>query len=138
MAQSTIHIAAAMILDPNKKLLLVRKKGSTFYMLPGGKFEAGENVLQTLKRELREELNLQVQEANIEFLGTHETDAVNEPNTRVHGSLCRINLPHTQVFTPQAEIEEVVWVSRENYKNYKFAHLAEEFILPKWLQISAS
>jgi len=135
MRKSTIYIAAAMILDPALQLLLVRKKGSPYYMLPGGKFEAGEELKDTLRRELLEELDFEVQEADIVFLGSHETNAVHEKDTRVHGSICQINLLTDRDFKPHAEIEEVVWVHQGNYKNYKFAHLAEEFILPKWLSL---
>ena len=52
----TIRIAAAIILDSDGRVLLVRKRGSAFFMQPGGKHEPGESDLDALRRELREEL----------------------------------------------------------------------------------
>ena len=68
------------------------------------------------------------------FLGNHETIAVNEKNTRVCGNLFEVidtNIDNIQI---RNEIEEMAWISQSNYKDYKWAHLAEEFILPIWLK----
>lgn len=129
-----ITIASAMILNNNKEILLVRKEGSTFFQLPGGKVNNNETHFETLKRELFEEIHLEIEEPNCIFLGNHETDAVNEKNTRVCGNLFEVidtNIDNIQI---QNEIEEMAWISQSNYKDYKWAHLAEEFILPIWLK----
>lgn len=49
----TIHIAAAVLMDDNERLLLVRKRGTEYFMQPGGKIEPGEEALSALVRELR-------------------------------------------------------------------------------------
>jgi 8-oxo-dGTP diphosphatase len=130
-----IHIASSMILSPDKEMLMVRKKGSTFYQLAGGKIDYNETAEATVTREIKEELGLDISELNIEFLGTHQTQAVNEKSTVVHGTIFKIILSEKQYFKPNAELEEVVWIDYQNYKNFKFAHLAEEFVLPKWLAL---
>lgn len=129
-----ITIASAMILNNKNEILLVRKKGSTFFQLPGGKIKNGETYFQTLQREIFEEIRLEIEESNCIFLGDHETDAVNEENTRVCGNLFEVidtNIDRIQI---QNEIEEMAWINQTNYKDYKWAHLAEEFILPIWLK----
>lgn len=129
-----ITIASAMILNNKNEILLVRKKGSTFFQLPGGKIKNEETNFQTLQREIFEEIRLEIEESKCIFLGNHETDAVNEENTRVCGNLFEVidtNIDRIQI---QNEIEEMAWINQTNYKDYKWAHLAEEFILPIWLK----
>ena len=69
MPPRTLHIAAACLIDDDGRLLLVRKRGTRVFMLPGGKREALESPLQTLARELDEELNLQLPDAAFTPLG---------------------------------------------------------------------
>ena len=61
----TITIAAAVILDERNRMLLVRKRGSAFFMQPGGKIESGESALAALTRELREELGVEIGRAHV-------------------------------------------------------------------------
>ena len=58
------QIAAGIIIHNGKVLLAQRKKGKDLefkWELPGGKLEEGETLPQCLKRELIEELNLEVE-----------------------------------------------------------------------------
>ena len=130
-----IYIASAMILNAGNEILLVRKKGSTYFQLPGGKIHKNETLFETLKREIFEELNLVISETNCKFLGKHQTQAVNEKNTIVIGnvfSTSNFNLENIRI---KNEIEEMVWLNKNNYQDYQWAHLAKEFILPIWLNI---
>src|SRR5690606_39245387 len=78
-----VRTAAAVILDAQGRVLLVRKRGSTFFIQPGGKREPGETVLETLARELREELGVELRPGSAIALGEFEHVAVNEPGRRV-------------------------------------------------------
>jgi len=123
-----------MVLNFNGDLLVVRKKGSSYYMLPGGKIEAQETPAKALVRELQEELQFELPESAYHFLGTHRTAAANERGKSVCGYIFllkerRANTP----ITPCAELEEVVWLTKENYKTYTLAHLLTEFALQRWL-----
>lgn len=129
----TLYLASAMLVDEDNRLLTVRKKGSTFYMMPGGKIEAGETAIAALCRELQEELGLQLNLDEVEFLGIHETQAVNELSTMVQGNVFLVVIPSSAVIEAQAEIEEICWLSKENYQRYNLAHLLSEFTLPRWL-----
>ncbi len=68
-----IPIACGVIRDGNKFLILKRSSDSrmpTIWEFPGGKVELNENVVNCLKREVKEETNLDVN--NISFLGFHD------------------------------------------------------------------
>lgn len=128
-----IVICSAAILNPNGDLLMVRKKGSAFFQLPGGKATPGESQEETLIRELREELRFDVLEKDLEFLGSHTACAVNEVNTLVEGNIYVIKLMATQSFQAYEELVEVVWIEQDNWQSFKLAHLAAEFVVPRWL-----
>lgn len=122
-----IRVSAAIIRDVNGNFLLVRKKGTSAFMFPGGKPEPGETPDQTLIRELDEELKLRVAPDDLTFLGTFRATAANEANTDVLADVFIVDgMPlggtssdatkaardaHRIVVTPCAEIDDARWVS---------------------------
>ena len=128
-----IVICSAMMIGPDGDLLMVRKKGSKYFQLPGGKIAAGESDVEALIRELGEELQFDASGMVLQFMGLHSTKAVNEVDTLVEGHIYLIKLEAKFSFVPQAELEELQWIKKDNWQNYQLAHLAEEFVVPKWL-----
>ena len=55
-----ITVAAAAIVRPDDGLVLVAQRDDGSWEFPGGKQEAGERLEQTLARELREEIGIEV------------------------------------------------------------------------------
>ncbi|HAK28585.1 MULTISPECIES: NUDIX hydrolase [Sphingobacterium] len=128
-----IVICSGVMLAPEGDLLMVRKKGSSYFQLPGGKVAPEESREETLIRELKEELQYDVGGMEIRFIGSHSTQAVNELNTVVVGYIYLIKLAERHAFEAYEELDEVLWISKANWQNYRWAHLASEFVLPKWL-----
>ena len=125
---SVIRVAAALLIDPQQRTLLVRKRGTTAFMQPGGKIDAGETALQALARELFEELGLRIDPAQAVPLGRFSAPAANEPGHEVQAELFEV-LTAERV-TPAAEIEEIRWVSADDTPDLALAPLTGEQILP--------
>jgi 8-oxo-dGTP diphosphatase len=103
-----IRIAAALLVRPDGKTLLVRKRATTAFMQPGGKIEAHELPVHALARELEEELGLLIDPAQAEFLGQFSAPAANEPGYIVQADIFQLTIAGE--VAPAAEIEEVIWV----------------------------
>lgn len=124
-----IHVSAAVIVDRDGRALVVRKRGTTRFMQPGGKPEIGESPAQTLIRELAEELSLQVDETALRPLGTFVSAAANEPDHRVVADAFALRAePHEVVV--QAEIDELRWLSPGDWTSVPLAPLSTEHLLP--------
>ena len=66
-----IHYKCANLVHmKDGKLLLVKVRENEHYYLPGGKIETGEDDRTSLERELREELSLQLDKENMQYLYT--------------------------------------------------------------------
>lgn len=62
-----VHVAVGIIINADQQVMITRRADHLhqggLWEFPGGKLEPGESILDALKRELSEELNLQVVEA---------------------------------------------------------------------------
>lgn len=115
----------------DKKILVQRKKNNREEcMIPGGKREGNETDFETLKRELKEELDILLEES--EYLGTYYDVAVfsNKPIkvatylTKTSGKIkCR------------NEIKEAIWVDR-NYKEQgiKLGSILKKYVIPELIK----
>lgn len=119
---------SAVITDGRGHVLLVRKRGSTAFIQPGGKREAGESALQTLARELHEELGVRLCEGSAQRLGTFEDHAVNEPGRRVRAEVYRVQVMGEPL--PQGEIEALRWLDPAPPHPVPVAPLSAGHILP--------
>lgn len=125
---SQIHIAAAIILNSQHQMLLVRKKNTQHFMQAGGKIEVGETPLQALIRELYEELQIKPDPSGIKYHGQFQAVAANEPGYEVCAHVYQFTW-HNPIHIA-AEIEEARWESPTNAKQLLLAPLTEYFILP--------
>ena len=86
-------VSAAIIVENKKILCVQRNKGkydyiSYKYEFPGGKLEEGENEEDALKREISEELNLEIDVAENFLVVTHK---YLDFDLTMHCYLCKAN-----------------------------------------------
>lgn len=124
-----IHVSAAVIVDDEGRVLVVRKRGTSRFMQPGGKPEAGENPVQTLIRELEEELGVRLHEADLRPLGTFVSAAANEPGHRVVAEAFAVSIDPTAI-TVHAELAELRWITPADVGKLPLAPLSIEHLLP--------
>lgn len=127
-----VRTVAAVIRDRTGRVLLVRKRGSVFFIQPGGKREPGEDSLVTLARELVEELGVAIRPGSAIRLGEFEHRAVNEPGRRVQAEVFQVDIDGEP--QAQAEIEALAWVSLDGPHDVLVAPLSAECILPRLLE----
>ncbi|MDL5352731.1 NUDIX domain-containing protein [Microbacterium sp. zg-YB36] len=128
-AARSIHVSAAVIVDDDGRLLLVRKAGTTAFMQPGGKPEPGETPSETLSRELAEEIGIRIPADDLQPLGAFEAPAANEPGFVVIADVFAADIG-TQQPQVAAEIAELRWVTRADADQLEIAPLAREYFLP--------
>lgn len=124
-----LDIVTAVIRDERGRMLLVRKRGTTAFMKPGGKRDAGEDDLTTLARELDEELGCRLVQA--ELLGHFSAPAANEAGFTVQSATYLATVEGA--VAARAEIEELAWIDPAAPGDLRLAPLLTQAVLPALL-----
>ena len=125
MSNKVITIAAAIILNEQNQILLVRKKDTDFFMHVGGKLEPKELPEAALSREVLEETGCEIE--ILSYIGKYETVAANELNHSLVSYLYQVKLKsQPQV---QAELAEMQWVDL-NHPALPLAPLTRDISIP--------
>jgi len=93
----------------NGKILSTRTKGKDKYYIPGGKRENNETDVQTLAREIKEELTVEIIESSAKMYGVFEAQAHGKADGVIVKMTC-----YTADFLgdlrADSEIAEIVWL----------------------------
>ncbi|MFD9892624.1 NUDIX domain-containing protein [Amycolatopsis sp. NPDC059027] len=92
------------------KILSTRSRGKDVYYFPGGKRETGESDLDTLVREIDEELAVTIDRATARHVGTFEAQAHGH-DTGITVRMTCYTAEYDGVLVPSSEIEEIVWLT---------------------------
>nr|CEL21284.1 NTP pyrophosphohydrolases including oxidative damage repair enzymes [Kibdelosporangium sp. MJ126-NF4]CTQ96149.1 NTP pyrophosphohydrolases including oxidative damage repair enzymes [Kibdelosporangium sp. MJ126-NF4] len=106
---TTIIDKIAWIHLDNGRILGTRSRGKDVYYLPGGKREPGETDIDTLTREIDEELAVTIDRATAAHLGTFQAQA----HGKAEGVIVRMTCytaEHKGTPTASNEIAEVIWL----------------------------
>jgi 8-oxo-dGTP diphosphatase len=129
LAIKRVHVAVAVIVNSQQEILLAKRLDHLHqggkWEFPGGKVEQGETVSDALKRELKEEVNVDVISSSPFMQISHDY-----PDKQV---LLDIHL--VSDFNGQAqglEQQQICWVAKADLINYEFPE-ANKPILDKIL-----
>lgn len=129
----TIDKVGGIILR-EKKILVVKKKTKDHrqeYIIPGGKREDSETDFETLKRELKEEI--QVDLINIQPFGGFDDIAIFE-NTPIHIEVYFAKI----IGEPKcdSEIKELAWIDRYyDLADIKLGSVLAKHVIPKLIEM---
>jgi len=124
-------IGLLVLSDDETKFLVCEKypeDETALYLMPGGKIEKGENNIECLVREIKEELNCEVDIESLvylnEYIGPSATSAARDVSIKLYqGKL--IGHP-----VPSSEIEFIHWIGKENINNLKVSPIIRNKIIP--------
>lgn len=126
-----IYKAAGVIIW-DRKILVSRSRGKSYFIAPGGKLEAGETSKQALTRELEEEQGIIVQEQDLSFFGTfyaiahgHETEKL-----KIQMDVFLVD-SYRGDLKPQSEIEENKWINSQDLEKLELGSIFAHDIIPK-------
>ncbi|MGW4808782.1 NUDIX hydrolase [Kitasatospora sp. NPDC004272] len=92
------------------RILCARPRGKDVFYIPGGKREGAETDLQTLVREVAEELTVAIRPDTVTHVGTYHAEAhAQAPGTTVRMACYAAD--YTGTLAASSEIEEVDWFS---------------------------
>ena len=130
MSDQTIIYKTALAVFKDRKMIMVRttKNKHVFYTL-GGKIEKGEDGIDCLHREVKEEAGATIKEGSLKLLRQFEAPAYGRENTLVNIELYQGELEEEP--TPSSEVVEIRYF--DSTVNPK--HLTEiTFEMFKWLK----
>ena len=118
-----IRVLAAVIRDGDRYLVCLRpahKRHGGCWEFPGGKLEPGETLLEAARRELHEELG-------VEVISVGESSFSRQD----HGSAFLIEFVEVDISgTPRArEHDQIRWVTAQEMRNLRLAPTDEAFSL---------
>ena len=107
-------IKYGLVIVKNKKFLINRKKGTSLFLMPGGKPEKGESIEACLVREIKEEHSCELVKSSVKFFGDFEDMAANEPNTIIFMKVYLGKIVGEPKIS--SEIAEQRWFGKEDNK----------------------
>lgn len=99
----------ALIYLKDGKILSTLSKGKSTYYIPGGKREGNESDIETLVRECKEELTIDIMEDSVKYYGTFEAQADGKAEGILVKMTCYIAEFKGEI-KPSSEIQEIKWL----------------------------
>jgi 8-oxo-dGTP diphosphatase len=127
--RDTIYKASGIIII-DRKVLVGRSKGKEYFVHPGGKLEPGETAKQAAVRELKEEYQIDVEEADLVPFDTNTAPAANSPEVDVQMEVFLVKKWRGEI-TPDNEIEDIRWLTSVVPTDIKVGSIMEHETIPK-------
>lgn len=106
----TVIDKVALIDIKDKKMLVTRSHDNDTWYLPGGKRHAGETDVETLQREIKEELGVTIQPESVRYFDTFEASAHGKPAGTIVRAIC-YTATYEGPLQPSHEVAEAAYFS---------------------------
>lgn len=130
--EPTLHVSGVIVRVGDEVLLLKRapykKYGANQWAVVAGKIEEGENPMNAAKRELFEELGLQVSESDLNEVATYYHSPQHDPSHKIVWNTFYYCLKEKPTLILNKEHTEYAWAHKSDYKNFDLID-GEEFCL---------
>lgn len=113
MSEAEIITVNGIIIQ-DRKLLVVKDDGR--FVLPGGRMESGESDIETLNREMAEELGIDVSFGKVELVGYFDFEKAYKSDLRLQMRVYHIQT--SQIPQMLDDITELLWLDKGIYKNH--------------------
>lgn len=114
----------ALISIKDKKILSSRTKGRSVWYIPGGKRENGENDIEALEREIKEELSIDILLPTLRYVGVFRAQADSHRPGIIVKMTC-YSAEFEGQLEPANEIEEIRYLS---YSDKEKCSLVDQLI----------
>ena len=103
----------AWLLIKDNKILSTRSKGKDTFYIPGGKRELDETDIETLVREIKEELDVDIIQDSVNYYGTFIAQSHGDIKGLMVKMTCYV-ASYKGLLTASSEIAEYQWLSSDN------------------------
>lgn len=100
----------ALISISEKKVLTALSKSKSKLYLPGGKRESNESDIECLKREIMEELNVEINESSVRYFETFQAPADGKENDVLVKMTCYF-ADYSGTLEAASEIDSFEWIT---------------------------
>lgn len=122
----------AIILDEAGRLLIAKPRTNEFWLFVGGKLEASESAEECLKRELREELDVELADTPEHYL----TSPIELAAGDARGRTVQIHAYRVRILgapVASSEIERIHWLTASDFRaeRFKLGSVLAEHLIPR-------
>lgn len=123
-----------LILNNEQTKFLVCEKGdfTSDYIMPGGSIEKGESDLDCLYREIKEELDTEINEPTLEYIAEYIDVAAGDITKDVSIKLYKGEITSQPV--PSQEIIKLHWIGKDGLENERVSPIIKNKILPDLIE----
>lgn len=124
-----IHKAGGVLIK-DKKFLISRSKGKSFFVAPGGKLENGETSEESLQRELKEEFTIEIELVDLEKFGTFYAPAAGMEEKYLQSDIFLVRRWKGEIRADN-EIEEIMWINSQLPEGIQLGSIFQHEVLPR-------
>ena len=124
-----VYCLGAFIVDERKRILIVKKSlreliDAGMWVVPGGKVKPDENVIDALKREVKEEVDLSIK--SYQWIGE---DVFKVDNKYFHAAHFLCKAKSTEKVRLEKNLLEYRWITKSEVSNFQIPKSIKKEIL---------